>query len=725
MTEASFSDAPIEDATADRYDRAALVDEIHRTLAQRSIGESSTVYGLVGPWGSGKSSILNLTSLRLRESGWRVARFNPWVYSDTQSLQLGFFAELLSAVEDLLPTERARARRRKRRLTSLGRLMTATSPALGGISATLPVDIGGIAQGVGAALAGTTSASTEFASAENDLRSLNVRTLVIIDDLDRLDGLELALVMKLVRLVGRLPNIHYLLAYDEDTVLDVLGRTDLVGSGDRRRANAYLEKIVQRRFDVPPLRGAQIDLAVNSELERLQELFGQFDTAFSTDFSAAYGSHLRGRLTTPRAIARYFAQASGIDGATAREVDPSDYLVLTWLRLNEPGVYGWIIRDRDWFLHTGTKTLFKFHDTPDDERKQRVDDGLVAAGVHSADRAGIRDLLAQLFPAIRSDLARNHKRQGLVRGNSTRPRRLADADYFDRYFNGAVPADDIADAIVEQALHDIAAGATTESSRQLREKYVESTESVGRKIVAADSSSPNLLGWIADVFPDLPDRNDLLNDPQRFSRSLFTWITGQLAPGQVHDAISVTMRYPSGASMLADARDSIKRLAASVAYSVGRTEEHVIEIGRELDSTLDEVLWHWVEGMDSPFDQRPCMWQVVSALLERDPLRVRKWLRLKCEQSGWSAVDVVGANAPTSRVMGVPNAAWRLGEATADVASRLFDTEWLRQGWNAEAEQLASQKYIDLPASSSTRRFAGASAIRDLLSLTPHDPATD
>jgi predicted KAP-like P-loop ATPase len=75
--------------------------------------------------------------------------------------------------------------------------------------------------------------------------------LVVLDDLDRLTPDELPLVFKLVRLVGRLPNVYYLLRYDERTLLDVLRRTDLVGD-DEARGRDHLEKMVQVRLDLAP-----------------------------------------------------------------------------------------------------------------------------------------------------------------------------------------------------------------------------------------------------------------------------------------------------------------------------------------------------------------------------------------------------------------------------------------------------------------------------------------
>lgn len=67
-------------------------------------------------------------------------------------------------------------------------------------------------------------------------------------------------------LVGRLPHVHYVLAYDEQTILDVLASTDTAGS-DTKRAVAYLDKIVQLRLDLPPVSKYRIQSMVEQGLD--------------------------------------------------------------------------------------------------------------------------------------------------------------------------------------------------------------------------------------------------------------------------------------------------------------------------------------------------------------------------------------------------------------------------------------------------------------------------
>src|SRR5690606_26651920 len=100
---------------------------------------------------------------------------------------------------------------------------------------------------------GDVSASATKERASTALQSANLPILVVMDDLDRLTPQELLVVFKLIRLVGNLPNVYYLVSFDEQTLIDILCRTDLVGS-DPQRAREFIEKIIQVRLDLPAFR---------------------------------------------------------------------------------------------------------------------------------------------------------------------------------------------------------------------------------------------------------------------------------------------------------------------------------------------------------------------------------------------------------------------------------------------------------------------------------------
>lgn len=104
-----FNDDPV-DGSADapdllgrqQYARHA-VELLHQVREQSESG----VLALIGPWGSGRSSVLQMAIQHLKNavggagtSVWSVAELNPWMYSDLESLTLALFSEIRAALPD-------------------------------------------------------------------------------------------------------------------------------------------------------------------------------------------------------------------------------------------------------------------------------------------------------------------------------------------------------------------------------------------------------------------------------------------------------------------------------------------------------------------------------------------------------------------------------------------------------------------------------------------------
>jgi predicted KAP-like P-loop ATPase len=90
-------DEPIKNAAQDRLSRTQFVAGIADRLVGGGKATGVTI-GLVGPWGSGKSSVLNLLETHLLQVGALVVRFDPWLISGRDDLIASFFAELVSSL---------------------------------------------------------------------------------------------------------------------------------------------------------------------------------------------------------------------------------------------------------------------------------------------------------------------------------------------------------------------------------------------------------------------------------------------------------------------------------------------------------------------------------------------------------------------------------------------------------------------------------------------------
>ena len=84
------TDAPITRPPDDKFSRAPFAQRIAQTiLAQRD--PASIEVGVYGPWGDGKTSVLNLIEHALAEDSRTVpVRFNPWRLGGETEMFIGF-----------------------------------------------------------------------------------------------------------------------------------------------------------------------------------------------------------------------------------------------------------------------------------------------------------------------------------------------------------------------------------------------------------------------------------------------------------------------------------------------------------------------------------------------------------------------------------------------------------------------------------------------------------
>ena len=86
------ADAPIRSLSEDRLGRRPFAQALAAEVMAAPVARGYVI-GLTGPWGSGKTSILNMTVDALGDQA-VVVQFNPWMFSGTEALVSSFFAEI-------------------------------------------------------------------------------------------------------------------------------------------------------------------------------------------------------------------------------------------------------------------------------------------------------------------------------------------------------------------------------------------------------------------------------------------------------------------------------------------------------------------------------------------------------------------------------------------------------------------------------------------------------
>ncbi len=242
------TDAP---ATKDLLGFKPHAERLAALIQKQIPDKASFVIGIEGEWGEGKSSFINLLKAvfpteETDEARPTIVDFNPWWFEGSDQLLRHFFDELLGQID------------RSGRWTAPARKFMRGLAGLldgGGKAAQLVSDPGVIAAGKTAEKAGgllkklggekTRSAQVLKASSKHVLEAQRFKTVVFIDDLDRLPAREIVELFRVIKAVADLPNIVYVIAYDRAIVASAL---DEVHKG---RGEAYLEKIVQLPYRLP------------------------------------------------------------------------------------------------------------------------------------------------------------------------------------------------------------------------------------------------------------------------------------------------------------------------------------------------------------------------------------------------------------------------------------------------------------------------------------------
>src|SRR3954471_21916896 len=90
------ADEPIDRQADDQLNRAGFARRVAEQILAGPPGRGFVV-GIVAPWGSGKTSLLNLIVEEVEaKSDTVILRFDPWLFGRTDELVARFFHELAS-----------------------------------------------------------------------------------------------------------------------------------------------------------------------------------------------------------------------------------------------------------------------------------------------------------------------------------------------------------------------------------------------------------------------------------------------------------------------------------------------------------------------------------------------------------------------------------------------------------------------------------------------------
>lgn len=331
--ESLWADLPIKSCKEDSFDRLKIAESTARLLNSSSSGESSVV-AYIGPWGCGKTSLINMTieELKKEEDKWKVVHFSPWATSDIEGMMNEFHVTLRSA----LPKDQDEEL--KKRLAQIMQIAAPTVKIIPGIGDSLQ-EAGKLA----------IEKMTErepwnklFDKIDVELKNLPYNILVVTDDIDRLQEDELRIFFKLIRLIGNLSNVFYLVAYDNDAITGTLSG-NFSKKYNENQIGKYIEKFVQFPVNIPQISDFAMANFIIDEIRRcIPKDFDTLNNIFCENISVFLDY-----LDTPRSVARFINQFKMyVSHYSGDDINYSELLVILLIKLHIPDLYNEIYRNK-------------------------------------------------------------------------------------------------------------------------------------------------------------------------------------------------------------------------------------------------------------------------------------------------------------------------------------------------------------------------------------------
>ena len=299
-----------------------LVKQIEPALFEDKYDSAFSI-GIIGPWGSGKSSFIKAVEKRIdseNNSNLVYISFSPFLNHNEDRVIHEFFTQLSNEL--------------KKRSGKLSNLLLNYSAKLSNaikdgnpISFLKPSGITKEDESVGEL----------YDEIEKVIKALNLKIIVSIDDLDRLNAKEILQVLKLIRNTSNFPNLVFLVALEKEHVINALA--------EGVRKYNYLDKFFQLEIHVLKnsflslssfIQFSIVDYFKSEGVDNIKTLV-QIRQAMELD--PAYSNWIKTYRDGKRLVNQFILDYKLINtDLNTPEISVSDILDLTLIKLNSPGL---------------------------------------------------------------------------------------------------------------------------------------------------------------------------------------------------------------------------------------------------------------------------------------------------------------------------------------------------------------------------------------------------
>ncbi|WP_233898055.1 KAP family P-loop NTPase fold protein [Tenacibaculum piscium] len=444
------TDLPLKESKYDKLGRHLFATEIASGLVN-SFRENneSIVLGINGTWGSGKSTIINFIINEVerltKENNDEIItiRFNPWMFSGQKELQNIFLKELFVKLES--NKEKLKDASKKiadflEHLNWLKYIHSGTGEAV--------ADAQKFLQGL--------SKEKNLSDLKTDIDDLliksKVKLYITIDDIDRLTPSEITDIFQLVKLNGNFANTVFILAYDQDVVTTALNHQ--FGENGKK----YIEKIVQIDYTLPSVSKEDITRIF---IDSINTLFpaGEISEIIKNQSEEIKTEPFIKYFTSLRDIYRYNNSIKLRLSSIFNDLNLLDFLSIEALRIFNQKAYQFVIDNKESLIYQKSETNYNFRMGSNDENSTK---DIIEKTEFDFNT---KNILNRLFLIDSSFVFNSQSPEDLIRD-----KRIANKNYFDRYFNLQLANFDIQEEIFDKFINSTEIQSNIEILKKINDK---------------------------------------------------------------------------------------------------------------------------------------------------------------------------------------------------------------------------------------------------------------
>jgi energy-coupling factor transporter ATP-binding protein EcfA2 len=317
-----------KDVDYDLLNRNMLIMQLYSSVVTCKSNQSFVI-GIEGEWGCGKTTIINNLKRIIQDSNSEeiiiIDDFDPWIFGTQDAMLTAMFDTILSHIGIGYSITNNRKELESIVNTALGAVQTK-----------------GIINHSSFVKSGSYKKTILIKERIADFLRESTKTFVfIIDNIDRIEADNVILLFKLLGTFFDLPNIVYVLSYDEV-------RLQRIFSDEKKIDPKYIEKIIQQVVKVPPIQKEQLNEVYSVCIENILKYYN-VNNEYIQEYQSVFKlicSNVKNLRSFKRLVNSAFLNTFFIN----KHINKPNLLSLETIRFLEPELYERIWDNRKFFI---------------------------------------------------------------------------------------------------------------------------------------------------------------------------------------------------------------------------------------------------------------------------------------------------------------------------------------------------------------------------------------